>query len=93
MSDAPGREVAVGGGAAAFGSPERPRRRADAAADAERGAGDSGVLAPFRHAAVGEKGEVATVDLAARLDLDVEDVRRRRRRRPAAACGREKGRD
>ena len=68
-SDAREFGVAAGGGAAAIRSPEQPRRRADAAADAERGAGDSAVVAPFRHAAVGEEGEAATAKLAVGFDL------------------------
>ena len=91
-SDARGRDVAVGDGAAAFRSPER----AAAAADAERGAGNSGVLAPFRHAAVGEEGEAATADHDVRFDLDGKGRsgggrRRRRRRRPRRWREKEEG--
>ena len=96
-SDAPGRGVAVGGGAAHFGSPERRRRRADAADGSGRGGGDYGARAASRRLICGEEGEGVAAELGVGFDLDgeqrsVEDARRRRRR-PAAACGREEGRD
>ena len=59
---------------------ERQRRRLwvvgaspaawNAVADAERGAGDCCMLAPFRHEAVGEEGEAATAEHSVCSDLN-----------------------
>ena len=73
------------GNAAACGSPERRRRRADAAESSAHGGVDSGDGAAFRQPICGEEVEGATAELPACSDSCGEEqggraARRRRRR-------------
>ena len=64
-SDAPGDGLPAGGGAAAYWSPERRERRAEAAADTECDSGDSGALAAAQQPISGKDGEGKTAELLA----------------------------
>ena len=95
-ADAPGRGVDAGGGAAHFGSPERPRRHAEAADGSGRGGGDSGARAASRQLIYGEEEGEATAKLAVAVDLTGErwsggGARRRRRRPPRRGRGEGEG--
>ena len=62
-SDARGRGVDIGGRAAAFWSPERRRRRVDAAEGRAHGGDDSGTSAASRQVIFGEEVEATTAHL------------------------------